>query len=126
MTATRIHPTAQQIWKFPLPQVHSNEVAMPRGAEVISVAEQGGQLVLWAAVCPDNEFEIRTFVVAMTGIDLPEGRDRVHVGTVLLHDGRLVLHVLELSAEPPEPVARAEADSSDGELMRVSAGIHRK
>lgn len=144
MTAVALHPTAQVLWKFPLLE-SGGEVAMPRGAQVLAVVAEGCQAVLVAAVCPDNAFVNRTFAVVRSGEDLPDNRVRTFLGTVLLvaaaprtprnarywpsetlHGDRLSVHVLELDAAPAEPVIRVDASNVDGELMRVSAGIHRK
>lgn len=143
MTAVALHPTAQVVWKFPLEGL--GEVAMPRGAQVLAVVAEGCQAVLVAAVCPDNAFVNRTFAVVRSGEDLPDNRSRTYLGTVLLvaaaprtprnarywpsetlHGDRLSVHVLELDAASPEPPSRATVSDVDGELMRVSAGIHLK
>lgn len=126
MTGTPLHPTTHVVWDFVLQQ-EVNEVAMPRGAQVLAIAGDRGQIVLFAAVCPDNVYEMRTFAVVSSGQDLPDNRDRTYLGSVVGVGGHLSEHVLELDAAPAEPVMRLDVGDVDGgELMRVSAGIHRK
>jgi len=87
----------QAIWKFELPNDERVMITMPGGAEVLHVGAQGDSICLWARVDLDVELEQRRFHVISTGHeheDLPE----VYLGTVLLFNGRLVLHVFELPA----------------------------
>lgn len=84
------------IWKFPIPVTDDIEIEMPAGAEVLHVAEQAGQVCLWALVRPDAPVERRRFRLAGTGHAVTTDVRRRHVGTVLLHDGALVFHLFEL------------------------------
>src|SRR4051812_2081853 len=43
-------PVSQTVWKFPLPVINNIELWMPLGAEILHVAEQDGQVCLWALV----------------------------------------------------------------------------
>lgn len=67
-------------------------LALPAGAKPLHVAEQAGQLCLWALVDPDKKLTKRTFRVVGTGQSAPA---KGYVGTALLHGGSLVLHVFE-------------------------------
>jgi len=85
----------QAIWKFELPMHDRVTITMPVGAEVLHMAAQGDTICLWARVDRDSGLEQRRFHVIATGQEhekLPE----FYLGTVLLLDGRLVLHVFEL------------------------------
>ena len=87
----------QAIWKFELPTYDRVTITMPAGAEVLHVGAQGDTICLWARVDLDVEQEQRHFDTICTGHeyeDLPE----FYLGTVLLLNGRLVLHVFELPA----------------------------
>ena len=91
-------PVALSVWKYlllipALPEIQ--DVLMPLGAEVLSVAGQNEYPCLWARVDPEAELETRRFRVCETGAPGAEGE---HVGTVLLYNGALVLHVFEASS----------------------------
>lgn len=82
------------VWKYvwPLP----SDIAafdMPRGSEVLCVREQGDRtLCLWALVDTDQPKVKRKFTLCGTGHPAPEGE---YVGTALLDEDSLVLHVFE-------------------------------
>lgn len=84
------------VWKFKL----EPEVEIPRGAKVLSVHEQLGDLWIWAIVNPNNRSETRRFAVFATGEDVPN-RSLRFIGTVLLNRGRLVQHVFEIVKSKP-------------------------
>lgn len=81
------------VWKFVIADPET-PVRMPEGAEVLHVAEQRGQVCLWALVEPTARQVDRRFVIAGTGHPLPAHRGRF-VGTVLISGGALVFHVWE-------------------------------
>lgn len=81
------------VWKFDLPEM-TNHVQIPKGARVLSVQMQRGELRLWAAVDPGNPNEQRTFVIFPTGGDGPTPRD-AYIATVQTHGESLVWHVFE-------------------------------
>lgn len=81
------------VWKFVIADPET-PVRMPEGAEVLHVAEQHGQVCLWALVDPAAMPMDRRFVIVGTGHPLPEHRGRF-IGTVLLAGGGLVFHVWE-------------------------------
>ncbi|QTH19626.1 hypothetical protein HRJ34_14710 [Rhizorhabdus wittichii] len=114
-------PYTFQVWKFPLEIRDGRQsVSLPGGSRPLSVANQHGRLVLWAAVrmasatggvFQKNPFyEERFFHVVRTGVDLPEecvrpdefasGPVRIKfLGTAMFAEGRAVFHVFE-EAEP--------------------------
>lgn len=81
------------VWKFVIADPET-PVQMPRGARVLHVAEQRGDVCVWAEVDPSMPLEPRRFVVAGTGHPLPAYRGPF-LGTVLLAGGALVYHVWE-------------------------------
>ena len=84
------------IWKFNVGGLGQTTIEMPRGAEILSVQAQRGEVVMWAAVDERAATEVRAFVVVGTGSR--EGVDEHtcrFIGTVQLYDGDLVLHVFE-------------------------------
>ena len=54
------------IWKYPLEVMGEQDIEMPSG-RILSVQNQGGQLVLWAAVDPDAEPHKVKIVIKGTG-----------------------------------------------------------
>jgi hypothetical protein len=85
----------QTVWKYTLPVSDIAMQSMPLNAEVIHVAEQHGQLCMWALVRPSNPQVMRHFRIAGTGHPISNEIQR-HVGSVLLADGDLVFHVFEV------------------------------
>ncbi len=84
------------IWKYELPNKVTT-LRMPYDARVVAVREQRGVPCLWAmvGVSDDRADEERSFVVVATGEFF--GDDQ-YVGSVHLHGGVIVLHVLETDA----------------------------
>jgi hypothetical protein len=87
------------VWKHTLPHGYDAPVSidLPRGARVLSVQFQSGNLVLWEVHESDQVLltEKRRFIVTGTGIDF------AHRGEVLIHRATiqlagLVLHVFEV------------------------------
>jgi hypothetical protein len=82
----------EAIWKYELEITGEQDIEMPAGATILSVAGQNGKLCLWAYVFPDNPLERRRVEVHGTGNPM-KPRDRKFIGTVLL--GAFVWHVFE-------------------------------
>lgn len=80
------------IWKYVLQPECSLEI--PRGAELLSVHEQGESICLWVLVDPSLEKEVRKFIVLGTGHDVPDVSLKF-VGTAHLNASALVFHVFE-------------------------------
>ena len=87
-------PPDAVVWKYPLSARFSDfALEMPAGAEVPHFAAQSGAPCLWARVTPSRPHEARRFLLRGTGHPVdPRAR---HVGTVVLEDARLVLHLFE-------------------------------
>lgn len=87
------------VWKFTLAMEEKQGVSMPQGAKILHLAEQHGELCLWALVDPDAAQEVREFVIAGTGHTSPTDG---HVGTALMKGGEYVWHLFEVTQmEPP-------------------------
>lgn len=93
------------IYKYPLPGEGPFSLELPRGARVLSATGQHGIPVMWALVDPRAPLEERQFLLAPTGIPLhPNGQDSpepVFLGTILLLDGRFVLHLFDITPDAP-------------------------
>lgn len=90
------------IWKFELKMSSSERVQMPKGAEILCVQTQYGKPCLWALVNPEEKEKVfRIIETCGTGHDIHELRFdfRKYIGTYQLHDGKLVFHVFEYTAQ---------------------------
>ena len=82
---------AKQIWKYSL----ENVIEMPKGAEILTVDIQNGQMFnaqMWVKVDTENEMEKRMFEVIGTGQNFDD-TNRKYIGTY--QDGPFVWHVFE-------------------------------
>lgn len=82
------------IWKTEL-TAGSGTTSLPKGAEPMSVAVQGGTPMMWWKVDPDAPVEERRIHIAGTGRDLPDNLGDF-IGTFLVQNDSLVFHVFEL------------------------------
>ena len=84
--------TMRAIWKFPLIWGGSQDVRMPRGAEILCVQKQGLTATIWALVDPLALTEARSFEVIGTGWQFdPTGMRYVSTW----QDGDFVWHLFE-------------------------------
>lgn len=75
-----------RIWKYELKVTDMQSVAMPGGAEILSVAEQNGMLCMWA-MAEVNQRKVDRFIeIIGTGNPVPVdmGVDRKFIGTVVM------------------------------------------
>ena len=92
---------AMSIWKYKLDVAKVQKIPMKRGAEVLSIHNQGESICVWALVNDKaKEDKGREFLIFGTGHPIPnEGVAKVDlakyifVGTVHMAGGELVLHV---------------------------------
>ncbi len=71
---------------------------MPKGARILSVARQNGVPTLWYTCELGGTMEtreVRTILVFGTGELIPDADRLTFIGTLLLADDSLVLHVFE-------------------------------
>lgn len=80
------------IWKFPLSVSDKQVIAMPKGANILTVQSQNGVGCIWAEVSPRADIKRRTFLTVGTGHDVPRDA-RKYVGTY--QSGPFVWHVYE-------------------------------
>lgn len=85
----------RMIYKYTLGIGDRLDVAMPRGARILSCGEQHGDVVLWVQVDPTAPIEPRRVAQVVTGGPVPEWM--WFVGTVQLGLGRrpdqFVVHI---------------------------------
>ncbi len=91
------------VWKFPIPtQDGIIDILMPKNAEILHVADQYGQICLWALVDSDAEKVIRKFRIYGTGhplvVNAHTGYNTydTYVGTAMQLDGKLLWHIFEV------------------------------
>lgn len=83
-----------KIYKYILAIVDKQQLALPSGAQVLSVQVQHGELVLWALVNTSNRPKPRAFYIFGTGNPIPDdaiGPFTKHLASVQM--GSLVWHV---------------------------------
>lgn len=90
------------VWKYAVPMDDTFSIEMPRGAKVLSVAPQTGEVCMWAEVDPDEMMETRRFRMCGTGHPMPVHETRSFVGTFMVHGGILVFHLFELDTAEAE------------------------
>ena len=83
----------KEIWKYTLPLTDYPVVSMQKGARVLSVGVQHGEVQVWALVDPEAPTELRRFMKIGTGQCMTETCvERIRfIGTVQMGD--LVWHI---------------------------------
>ena len=82
-----------QIFKYIISQ-GEQIIDMPRGAKLLSIAEQRNNIVLYALVDPTNPIAKRRILVVGTGWGFSVNIEKF-IGTVNLVDGELMFHVFD-------------------------------
>jgi len=80
------------IFKYKLEITDEQEIAIPDGAAVLSVAAQGDDLCLWAAVDTLNALHLKTIYIHGTGNPIEALEYKRFIGTAVMPNG-LVWHV---------------------------------
>lgn len=84
------------VWKYEWPAHRDKaEFDLPKGAEILSFAEQFGQMVFWARVDPSQSVEKRTLAICCTGAPAPDESQGRYINTIVLSGGLMVLHLFE-------------------------------
>jgi hypothetical protein len=97
----------RKVFRYRVELTDEQVIAMPEGAEILSVARREGSRVvlgvgsheaveMWALVDPTAPTEQRRFRVAGTGHPLPSAETLMFLGTVQVAQGQLVFHVFEV------------------------------
>ncbi len=73
------------IWKYQIPVLEVFNVDLPKGANIIRFANEGGKLYLWADVCPDEEIEPITLHAFKTGAEIPTDKDLTYLGCAAIY-----------------------------------------
>lgn len=86
----------KRIYKYPLDVTDIQDVRMPMGAVVLSVAVQRNVICVWAEVDEESASEaiFRRFRIYATGVTMDDHDKYPHfLGTVQLLNGDFVFHV---------------------------------
>jgi len=82
------------IWKYELETTDYQMIQIPKPAKVLSVSNQGNQIVLYAEVDSDSISEKGVEVwIHGTGHEFKAPENSRFIGTVKLMDGVLIFHV---------------------------------
>ena len=83
------------IWKYTLEITDTQTIEMPDGASILSVANQDGNLCLWAKVIPSRRRTPRTIEIIGTGHAIEESHTiaRRFIGSAVISP--FVWHVFE-------------------------------
>lgn len=83
------------VFKYPIPIGNIVTIKMPKGAEILHVAEQNGSPCMWALVEPEAPMIDREFRFAGTGHPIKDEEIGFFCGTFFLREGALVFHIFE-------------------------------
>jgi hypothetical protein len=81
------------IWKFTLELTDIQKLTITEGAQILSVANQNGNLCLWVMLVPHLRKVKRTIEIIGTGNPIEEGIERKFIGTAVINP--FVWHVFE-------------------------------
>lgn len=84
------------IWKYNVGVSDMFSIMMPKGAQILAVQAQRGIPQLWALVDPDQETELRYFVLFGTGHPITNADKLQYIGTFQVEQGTLVFHLFEV------------------------------
>lgn len=87
--------TGRVIFKYQMPIMERFTMRLPRGAEVIRVADQGGLFWLWAVVDTNAPDEDRHFVAVKCGANVPDGNLRYIGFCAIFVQQELGLYIFE-------------------------------
>lgn len=85
----------KRIFKYALPVTDEVRIAMPKGAEILSIQVQHGTPQIWALVDPQAPDERRHFRVIGTGHPIEDHANLRYIAT-FQYAGGLVFHVFEV------------------------------
>ena len=86
----------QTIWKFTKSfTADSEEIEMPKGAKILTIAMQHKHLRIWAMVDPTQDKVPRLIHIVGTGHDLSTRIMGEYIGSFPLDGGPLIFHVFD-------------------------------
>jgi hypothetical protein len=106
-----------RIWKFPLTLTADQFVALPEGAQILTVDVDPHRTpipALWALVDDKAAHKPRRILMAATGAELDFDVPVAYFGTVNV--GGFVAHFFEAKEPPPAPVVQPSRSFIGGEV----------
>lgn len=82
------------IYKYELNFKSVTTIEMPKSAEVLTIQMQNGIPCIWAKLNPDQEKQLRTFMLIGTGHSFEDFGNLNYIGTI--QDSYYVFHCFEL------------------------------
>ena len=83
------------IWKSKLELVGLQEIAMPRGSEILCAQNQFEEICIWYRCDSDEPLEPRKFAIVGTGNFAPSDEDSQYIGSVQQSGGSFIWHIFE-------------------------------
>lgn len=83
----------KRVYKYPIHVTDYQEIALPIGAQPLTVQSQNGSPFLWALVDPDRDSEPFPLRIVGTGHDFKDSSDWRYLSTFQMYNGSLVFHV---------------------------------
>jgi hypothetical protein len=71
-------------------------MSFPKGAKILHLGVQHNNIQFWAEVDPNADHEMRKFVMYGTGHMIAPSLTHEYIGTIMLNQGLLVLHIFEI------------------------------
>jgi len=89
------------IWKYSLQLTDRQAIVMPIGSKILSAQDQHGTLTLWVLVNTDSPTIRRFVAVHGTGHEIADNEfeNGRYIGSVQMHGGSLVWHVVDLGED---------------------------
>lgn len=84
------------VYKYPVPIGDTVEIVLPEGAQILKVAVQMNESMMWALVNPHNKHVTRKFRFAGTGHHLDPSKNYSFIDTFMMNGGSLVFHIFEI------------------------------
>lgn len=86
----------KRVYKYPIRIEDRQVVGLPKGAEILSMQIQKGNLCLYALVDASVvEIEFVPICIYGTGHNIENADNLKFIGSAKMHEGELVLHVFE-------------------------------
>ena len=87
----------KEIWKYFIAG-DREQITMPKGAKILSLQVQDGDICIWVLVDPKATTEVRVVETILTGQQIPSDIDSEndYIGTALMHNDNFVLHLFEV------------------------------
>lgn len=84
------------VWKFTCPSKDEFKLTMPKGAQILTFASQGLDMMIWALVDSEQVREGRHFRLVGTGHPIANSHTLHYIGTCHFTNPQLVFHLFEV------------------------------